>query len=233
MKPKVVAIIPAGGMGTRMNLPQKKQFVSILDKPLIQWTLGHFIEHSDIDQIIVSLPKENIEDFTKLKLPTKGKETTVVEGDVHRQGSVFNALKACSNDTDYVCIHDAVRPFINPEDISMLINAAKKDKAVIASSPVKNTIKLIEDQHIVYTLPRKSLINALTPQVFAFDLIKKSHQKASDLQLEFTDDASILEHFGYRVIYKHTSSLNFKITDIEDLKLAELIIKLKIGKENL
>jgi 2-C-methyl-D-erythritol 4-phosphate cytidylyltransferase len=225
MKSKIVAIIPAGGMGSRMKLPQKKQFVCILNKPLIQWTLDHFIEHEEIDQIVVSLPKENIEDFKKLKLSSSGKEITIVEGDRHRQGSVFNALKACSNDTDYVCIHDAVRPFVKPEDISMLIDAAKKDKAVIASSPVKNTIKLIEDQHIVYTLPRKSLINALTPQVFAFNLIKTYHRKAMELDLQFTDDASILEHFGYRVIYKHTSPLNIKITDIEDLKLAEMIIK--------
>ena len=148
-------------------------------------------------------------------------------GGEKRQNSVFNALKKCPIDTDFVMIHDGVRPFVSDKDISQLLNKAQKFKAVIPIVRVKNTIKQIKGGQVVRTIPRDNLVNALTPQVFDYQLIHNCTPTALKNRVEFTDDSSIMEYYGYPVYVLECGSENFKITDPFDYEIAKFIINKK------
>ncbi|MBT3168432.1 MAG: 2-C-methyl-D-erythritol 4-phosphate cytidylyltransferase [Candidatus Cloacimonetes bacterium] len=216
---KNIAIITAGGNGSRLQNKTKKQFLEISGKPLIFWTIEVFVNHPEIDEIIVSLPPD--EQKWQKKILAEFPKITFVEGGKERQDSVFNALKKCPVDTDFVLIHDGVRPFVSAKEISQLLIKVTTEKAVIPISKIKNTVKQIERGKIVKTVSRENLVNALTPQVFDFNLIFDCHKKAKN---NFTDDAAILEHFDYSVAVLECSSKNFKITEPFDLEIAKYIL---------
>jgi 2-C-methyl-D-erythritol 4-phosphate cytidylyltransferase len=223
---KVVAIITAGGSGKRLQTKIKKQFLHVHGRPLLFYTLDKFIEHPQIDDVIITLPQTELDEFQKvIDQEYPAKRITCILGGTERQDSVFNALSACPFDTEIVLIHDGVRPFIKAEEISDLIKIAENDKAVIPVSKIKNTIKKIDNGKILKTIPREDLVSALTPQVFQYKLILEMHKKAKSEELNFTDDAAILEHYGIPVSALETSAQNIKITDAFDLKLAEILLK--------
>ncbi len=228
MSEKNIAIITAGGSGNRMKHNLKKQFIEIEQRPLLFWTLDRFANHLELDEVIVTLPEDDFKIYSKLienEYPQA--VITIIPGGKERQDSVYRALKHCSPNTSYVLIHDGVRPFISSQDISRLLDNAAKYKAVIPVSKVKNTLKKIKDNKIVKTVPRNDLVNALTPQAFELDLILSCHEKAKAKELYFTDDAAIVEHFGFDVHTMETEPYNIKITDEYDLEIAKMIIKSK------
>jgi len=226
---KNIAIITAAGSGTRISSYKKKQFIDINHRPLLFWTIDKFVYHSEINQVIIVLPECDISKFKDkiLKEYTKAK-IEVIEGGDKRQESVKNALEVCPVDTNIVLIHDGVRPFVTQKEITSLIAEAQIKKAVIPVYKVKNTIKKIQNNKIIKTVSRDDLVNALTPQVFSFQLIKEYHQKAKNIKIEFTDDASLLEYFDHTVYTLECSSNNFKITDQTDLEIAKHIIENKL-----
>ncbi|MBT3755452.1 MAG: 2-C-methyl-D-erythritol 4-phosphate cytidylyltransferase, partial [Candidatus Cloacimonetes bacterium] len=132
--------------------------------------------------------------------------------------------------TELVLIHDGVRPFISQTDISNLIKKAQQTKAVIPVSKVKNTVKKINQDMVLETIPREDLVNAYTPQVFQFKLLKQCHDDANNKSIYCTDDAALLEHFGYPVYTLECSSHNFKITDPFDLEIAKLILENNLNR---
>ena len=230
---KNIAIITAGGSGTRIKSEKKKQFIEIMDRPLLFWTIDKFASHPDIKQIIITLPKDEIEIYkTIIEKEYQNSSILLIAGGKQRQNSVYNALVTCSKDTDLVLIHDGVRPFISQIDISNLIKKARQRKAVIPVSKVKNTIKKIEQDKVVTTVQREYLVNAFTPQVFQYKLIKQCHGNAKKIDLYCTDDAALLEHFGHTVYTLECSSHNFKITDPFDLEIAKFIIENNFLGEN-
>jgi len=221
-----VAIITAGGSGKRLHKNIKKQFIKIAGKPVLGWTLDHFVNHPQIDRIIITLPQAEIESFQIiLNKEYPDYQFTLIEGGAERQVSVLNALQACPPATKYVLIHDGVRPFISKQLISNLLQEIEQAEAILPVSKVKNTIKEVDKNEIKRTIPRANLVNALTPQVFRFPLILQLHQKAKATGLQVTDDASLCENFGYKVKYWLTDGLNFKITDSHDLEIAKFLIK--------
>ncbi|MBT4576185.1 MAG: 2-C-methyl-D-erythritol 4-phosphate cytidylyltransferase [Candidatus Cloacimonetes bacterium] len=228
---KNIVIITAGGSGTRISNEKKKQFIQIMDRPLLFWTIDKFVDHPQIDGVIITLPQDEIAVYKDLikkeynDLPIK-----IIAGGNQRQDSVYNALIYCSNSTELVLIHDGVRPFISQTDISNLIKKAQQKKAVIPVSKVKNTIKKIKQDKILQTVPREDLVNAYTPQVFQFKLLKQCHDDANNKSLYCTDDAALLEHFGYPVYTLECSSHNFKITDPFDLEIAKLILENNLNR---
>ncbi|MCK4957203.1 MAG: 2-C-methyl-D-erythritol 4-phosphate cytidylyltransferase [Candidatus Cloacimonetes bacterium] len=223
---KTVVIITAGGSGKRMNNSQKKQFMQIKGKSILAHTIEKFINNSDIDDIVISLPEAEI-DSVKVELEENFPLANLIfaKGGKERQNSVFNALKKCPSDTDFVMIHDGVRPFISSEDISRLLNKAKKYKAVIPVFKVKNTIKQVKAGKVVRTIPRDNLVNVLTPQVFEYQLIFNCTKTALENEVLFTDDSSIMEYYDYPVYVLECGSENFKITDPFDYELAKMIIE--------
>ena len=226
MNDRNIAIITAGGIGKRLIGQTKKQFIKIKGRPLLFWTVDKFVFHEEISEMIITLPQDEIYTYFKLIINEyPKKKIKIITGGNQRQDSVYNALLACPKDTSYVLIHDAVRPFVTKKEISQLLILVKEKKAVVPVSKMKNTIKKIKNSRIANTVSREDLASALTPQVFSYEIIMECHQKAKIEKLYFTDDAAILEHFGYDVWTLEYGEHNFKITDSYDLKIARYIIE--------
>ncbi len=220
-------IITAGGRGTRMSSTEKKQFMKLNGRPLLFCTIDKFVKHDLIDEIIVVLPDSELVSYKKQILQEfSGKPIVCTAGASSRQESVYNGLNAIDDTDGIVLIHDGVRPFIEKEEISLLIRTAEVTGGVIPATRVKNTVKRVEGDIVTETLDRDKLIQVHTPQVFSKELILKCHEAARhDCINRFTDDASILEYYGYKVKYIICSDRNIKITNPIDLLIAEYILK--------
>ncbi|MDP8203380.1 MAG: 2-C-methyl-D-erythritol 4-phosphate cytidylyltransferase [Candidatus Tenebribacter mawsonii] len=230
---KNIAIITAGGSGKRIKSNKKKQFIEVMNRPLLFWTIDKFAYHPDVDHVIITLPHDEIAIYQYLiEKEYSNLSLKIIVGGKQRQDSVYNALSACPEHTEIVLIHDGVRPFISQSDISNLIKEAQQKKAVIPASKVKNTIKQIKDDKVIKTIPREDLVNAFTPQVFQYKLIKQCHDDAKLKSINCTDDAVLVEYFGYQVYTLECSSHNFKITDQFDLELAKLILENNLIGDN-
>jgi len=228
---KAVAIIAAGGGGKRIlgdpamggegNLP--KQFLVLGDKPILVHTIDKFERCQLIDEIILVAPEDYL-GYCSQAITDKysfKKIKRIVCGGKERQDSVYLGLKACSNNTDIVAIHDGVRPLISPEKISESIKLCQQKKAVILAVPLKDTIKRVEDGSVVTTLDRKKLWLVQTPQVFEYRLILDAYEKAREDGFIGTDDSVLVERLGHEVTVLEGEYENIKITTAEDLAIAE------------
>ena len=226
-KPQAWAIIPASGVGQRMQARLPKQYLKIADKTIIEYTLDKMLSHDAICGAIVVLDTNdkhwdnlNYQAHKPLLLATGGKQ---------RQHSVFNGLQKLRwtiNQDCLVLVHDAVRPLVSHADISHLIAAAHQhsDGAVLAA-PVADTLKQQDQQgNIDQTISRAGLWRAFTPQGFRASLLHKALQYAIDKQHAVTDDASALEAIGLKPQLVLGSVENIKITLPEDLALATQIL---------
>jgi 2-C-methyl-D-erythritol 4-phosphate cytidylyltransferase len=232
---KVVAIIPAAGLGTRMapggkRAQPSKQFFEINGAPILIHTLRVFARNQQVSQIMVALRRNEMERFSrqleKEKLTAK---VEMVEGGEHRQESVANALaslKAAKD--DIVLVHDAVRPFVDDEIIGNVIREVEKHGAAIAGLPAVDTIKQVERAAegalITSTIPRERVVQAQTPQGFRYELIKKAFDSATGDGFVGTDEASLVERLGADVWVVMGSARNIKITTPADLELAEFLL---------
>ena len=221
----VEAIVPAAGLGVRMNSSIPKPLVKIGKKPVIVYTLEALAKNRDIKRILVAVNEDNLSRFKKVIGRYKiGKSLVFVSGGSTRGDSVENCLKQVSGETDFVLIHDAVRPFISQALISRLIRDVKESQAVICGAPVKATIKKVTRQLIVaQTLDRENIWEIQTPQVFAKALLTEAYKRYGSRA--GTDDASLVEKMGQKVKVIEGSYFNIKITTPEDLVLARAILK--------
>ena len=232
---KVIAIIPAAGLGTRMAPPGKKgqpskQFFEINGTPILIHTLRVFARHRQVTSIMVALRKTEMERFRQqLEKEKLAAKVEVVEGGEHRQDSVANALanlNASSNDV--VLVHDAVRPFVDDEIISNVIKEVEKHGAAIAGLPAVDTIKQVERTAdgaiITATISRERVVQAQTPQGFRYELIKRAFDSATADGFTGTDEASLVERLGEEVWVVMGSARNIKITTPADMELAEFLI---------
>jgi 2-C-methyl-D-erythritol 4-phosphate cytidylyltransferase len=233
---KVIVIIPAAGLGTRMAPGGKKnvaskQFVEINGIPIIFHTLRVFAGNSHVSHIVVALRKSEIERFgDQLEKEKLSDKVEVVEGGEHRQDSVAHALASLkAKDDDIVLIHDAVRPFIDDDIISNVVREAQKRGAAIAGLPAVDTIKQVdrtsEGAIITSTIPRERVVQAQTPQGFRYGLLKKAFDSALADGFVGTDEASLIERMGEEVYVVMGSARNIKITTPGDLELAEFFFK--------
>lgn len=238
---KVIVIIPAAGLGTRMAGVAKdatkpalsKQFAELAGVPIIIRTLRKFAELPEVDEIYVALRKTEQEQFApRLQQEKLSKPVRLVEGGEHRQESVANALKAVTaTDDDVVLVHDAVRPLVSSDIILNVIEQVKKTGAAIAGVPAVDTIKQVERTAegavITTTVPRERAVLAQTPQGFKFSVIKKAFDEALNDGFTGTDEASLIERMGGDVSVVMGSPRNLKITTPADLELAEFYIAQK------
>jgi 2-C-methyl-D-erythritol 4-phosphate cytidylyltransferase len=227
MKNKISAIITAAGKSVRMNLPVKKQFMQLAGKPIIVHTVEKFLKAKIFDKIIITISLEDRKLaekilFSEYNLPKK--KFIIVDGGVTRQQSVFNALKMCSKSTDYVVIHDGVRPLVKVKEIQEIVKLTEEKRAVTLGIPVKNTIKRIKQNRVISTLDREQLWEIFTPQAFWFQIIYDAHKQAVDTGFFANDDAELVEILGKDVFVLQGSLENIKITDKFDLKIAEAIL---------
>ena len=232
---KVVVIIPAAGLGTRMAGASKrpapsKQFTEIKGVPILVHTVRKFVSVPQVSEICIALRKPEMEHTEdRLKKEVGGKKLRVVEGGEHRQESVANGLAAIqAAPDDLILVHDAVRPFVDGDVIGNVIQAAQKHGAAIAGLPAVDTIKQVdrtaEGAIITSTIPRERVVMAQTPQGFRYDVIKKAFDEATADGFTGTDEASLVERSGHEVAVVMGSARNIKITTPADLELAELFM---------
>ena len=244
---KVVVIIPAAGLGTRMgsvspgskpkDKQQKaapsKQFTELGGTPILIRTLRKFAIVEAVSEIWIALREHEIAGFRK-RLQSEAKDVLqkkleFVVGGEHRQQSVENALNAISAAADdIVLVHDAVRPFVTEEIIQEVITATGKYGAAIAALPAVDTIKQVERTAegaiIKATIPRAGVVMAQTPQAFRYSVIKKAFDEASADGFLGTDEASLVERSGHDVAVVMGSPRNIKITAPGDMELAEFYL---------
>lgn len=221
----VSAIILAGGKGKRMGKDISKQFILVKDKPIIYYTIKKFSDCKLIDEIILVLPKDEIEYCKKEVLEKYSlKVDKIIEGGKERQDSVYNGLKALKN-SDIVLIHDGARPFVSEKIILDGIENAKKYGAAAPGVMPKDTIKVKDDfSFSKETLKRESLIAIQTPQVFKKDIIVKCHERVREDNVSVTDDTMVVEKYGYKVYLYDGDYTNIKVTTPEDLILCEYLV---------
>lgn len=223
-----VAIVLAGGRGSRMNSDIPKQYMPVCDRPVLFYSLKVFEEHEKIQEVILVAP-ENDKDYCKKEIIDKyefKKVKRIVAGGSERFNSVYNALKNIRGG-GYVFIHDAARPCITKKIIDRLYEAVKIHNAVVAAVKSKDTVKISEDGFVSSTPDRNNVWIVQTPQVFKTENIKKAYDVMMAAQnVSVTDDAMVMEHYGEDKIYLCEASYsNIKITTGEDIFTVENFFK--------
>ena len=225
---KATAIVVAAGKGKRMGANYNKQFIQLRNKPILAYTL-EVLQKSNIIQNIILVVGETEVEFCKEMVVSKytlDKVSHVIPGGSERKDSVQKGLLMLGDDCDVVLVQDGARPFLTEDMINMSIETAMLEGAVIVAVPVKDTIKIAnDDMEVVETLERSRLWAVQTPQTFKKDVIIGAYQKLGDNQLEITDDASVVEGLGIKVKILMGNYKNIKITTPEDLLIAEEILK--------
>ena len=228
-KNKYFLVVPASGIGQRMNSKIPKQYLklenglSILDQCLESTLSSEFISG-----FIVALDKKD-KLFKSSVFAAHEKLISIVNGGKERFHSVQSALSELSQiakPDDWVLVHDAVRPCIKKDDIHKLIEEVGDDKVGgILADKVVDTVKQKNSNGLVSTIDRKKLHLAQTPQMFRFGILKEAIEKAIKLNIHVTDESEALECLGYSIRIVDGSSSNIKITTQKDLELANYYLK--------
>jgi 2-C-methyl-D-erythritol 4-phosphate cytidylyltransferase len=227
-RPKVFAIIPAAGSGTRIGGDIRKQFLLLKGKPIIVHTLQQFEHCPDVDEIAIALPESAMSEMEKIVHHFRlHKVSKMVMGGAKRQDSVYNVLNRLSlKESDIVFVHDGVRPFIETKRISHLLKVCKEyDASVLAVQP-KDTIRRSSGGGFFdQTMDRTALWLIQTPQAFRAKLLVKAFEKAKKDKFYSTDEAALVERLGVKIRIVEGSYDNIKITTPEDLELGLLILE--------
>lgn len=228
MKDKCIAVVLAGGKGTRMNSKIPKQYIELDNIPLLYYSLKQFQESDIISEIILvtgkgeeSYCRENIID--KYKIDKVSKITT---GGKERFNSVYNALEAIKC-ADYVFVHDGARPLLKKETINKLYEEVKIHKACVVGVKSKDTVKLSNTSGFIAETPNRDNVWIIqTPQVFEYSILKKSYNLLMEKeQINVTDDAMVVESMlDIKVKLVEGEYTNIKVTTPSDLLIANAFI---------
>ncbi len=214
-------------MGKRMGSDRNKLLITLLDKPLLAWTLmaaeraqsiswigiiGQLDDRNDIDTILADI--------------CLSKPVQFIQGGATRQESVYNGLQALPESAERVLIHDGARCLATPDLFDRCAEVLATHQGLIAAVTVKDTIKIVDRAGIVESTPdRANLWAAQTPQGFEVKLLKACHEKGRNLGWEVTDDAALFEKCGLPVTIVQGEETNLKITTPVDLAIAEFILR--------
>ena len=213
------AIITAAGSGRRFG--EAKQFKKLHGKPLYQYSLDIFIKSRLFDEIILVIPNSNQEKVQKEIKRKYSSQVSLIIGGPDRQDSVKNAIQNSNPNIDLVVIHDAARPFITTTLIEKCISACEtSDGAIIAMQP-NDTIKFSKDNIVEKTIDRSNIWMAQTPQAFNKRKILEAYSSSDFDDLIVTDESSLMEKLGYKIMIVPGTGKNFKITTFDDWERAE------------
>lgn len=230
MKKSISVIVPAAGLGKRFGSGTNKPFHPLLDKPLLVWALELFELVEEIEEVIPVLKESDMAAgvgiFEKYNL---SKIKRVAPGGDERQDSVYNGLRLLKEQNQLVLIHDGARPLINKETITTAIDNITGFDGVVVGVPVKDTIKEAAGDVVKMTLKRDSIWAIHTPQVFRYDTIIKAYDNAMAENFYSTDDSALVERIGGKVKIMMGSYENIKITTPEDMRMAEFLLRQRIG----
>ncbi|MEG0071928.1 MAG: 2-C-methyl-D-erythritol 4-phosphate cytidylyltransferase [Raoultibacter sp.] len=228
--PKTAAIILAGGSGERFGQEGGKQLVEIAGKPILTWSAEAFDAVPDIGLIVVVVPEDRREEYLKAAIDPFPFVTPVVlaPSGAIRQESAFSGLEYVPDEFEYVVLHDGARPLISSDLIAHAINILKGnidcDGAVVAHQAV-DTLKVVENGVIVGTPDRAVFWNAQTPQVFRSGIYRRAHASALSDGFVGTDDSSLIERLGGRVLVVEGKRDNIKLTVPEDYLMLAAAVK--------
>ncbi|WP_034411331.1 2-C-methyl-D-erythritol 4-phosphate cytidylyltransferase [Candidatus Photodesmus katoptron] len=222
----IVAIVPAAGVGSRMKTSIPKQYLMLSGKTVLEYSVEKLLSHPLINKIVIAIADFDPY-YPELSL-SSNPDVIKVSGGKDRANSVLSALKYVKEHrlSKWVIVHDVVRPCIQLSDINKLIKKAlNHDVGAILSIPVRDTIKYADKQkNVRYTLDRSSLWHALTPQMFKTEILFHALDKALSLGLKITDESSALENLEKRPALVIGRADNIKITQREDLYLANFFL---------
>ncbi|MGC6358956.1 2-C-methyl-D-erythritol 4-phosphate cytidylyltransferase [Bisgaard Taxon 45] len=226
-KRNIVAVVPAAGIGSRMQADKPKQYLHIHGKTILEHTLSVLLAYPLIEKIILAVAPNDpyLSTLPVLAHP----KIQVVEGGENRADSVLNGLKAIKSAVQnaknvWVMVHDAARPCLTHQDLDKLVQVEDPQGAILAI-PATDTIKrALHNLQIQHTEDRSQLWLAQTPQFFPMDTLTQALEQALQQGLQLTDEASAMEFAGFRPHLVAGRSDNIKVTRPEDLALAEFYL---------
>lgn len=226
MTRQIIAVIPASGVGSRMQAEKPKQYLTLKGKTILEHTVSLFLDHPKISKVIVAVAKDDpyYQQISLLKSP----KIQIVFGGKTRADSVFNALQQIEEDA-WALVHDAARPCLKRSDLDKLLQIESEHGGILAI-PAVDTMKRAEGLHILHTEDRSTLWHALTPQFFPAKILSDALASAFANKQTVTDEASAMELSGYQPLLVAGRSDNLKITRPEDLALAEFYLTHNLEK---
>lgn len=233
----IAAIIAAAGVGKRMGHQLPKPYLPLGGKPILAHTLKVFEAIPEIREVTVVVHPDDLDycqDNVIARFNFK-KVLRLVPGGKERQDSVYHALKALKNEDELeiVLVHDGVRPFVTPEMVRQVIDAARRHGGAVLGLPAQDTLKKVDTEGLVCrTLDRNDIWQIQTPQAFQAPLLWRAFTEAYSRDFYGTDEAALLEELHQTVAVVAGSPFNLKITTPEDLELAEAIMSLRRRKKS-
>lgn len=216
----VAAVIVAAGDGKRFG--ERKQFVFLKGKPVLEWTLEAFNDHPEVDSIILVLPGE---EDGKHYVHRYDKIAEVVRGGERRQDSVWQGFRLIDRTaTEVVLVHDGARPFPSRDLITRVIVGAREHGAVVPVVTSDDTLKEVENGEVLRTLDRGRVFRAQTPQGFRLDVLQDALEAARKERFYGTDESLLVEKRGHRVVTVQGEQGNIKITNPQDIRIAEALL---------
>lgn len=221
-----VAIIAAGGRGERMGGGRAKQFREISGTPIIIHTLSRFERCASIAEAVAVVPAGSEPELLALAAAHGiSKLGRAVAGGPTRAESVWRGLQAVDPSARVVAVHDAVRPFVTPDEIDRVVAEAERAGAAILAFRAVDTVKEAEGGSVRRTLERSRLWHAQTPQCFRHGLLREAYERALADGLDATDDSALVERLGAAVRIVEGAARNIKITSPQDFALAEVMMR--------
>jgi 2-C-methyl-D-erythritol 4-phosphate cytidylyltransferase len=226
-----LAIIVAGGVGSRFGRSEGKQLASIAGAPMLAHTVDAFRRAGSIGHIVLVCHPDRVDEYRDavggLRESTP---VSVVPGGETRQDSVASGLRHMPEGHEIVAVHDGARPLVLPETIDRAVAALLEDRSiggVVVGHPAFDTLKLVESAVVEETPDRSRFWIAQTPQVFRTEVLLEAHAQATTSGEFGTDDSAIVERIGETVVMLEGPRDNFKVTVEEDVALAEAVLRFR------
>lgn len=235
LKHAIWALVPAAGIGKRMQSDIPKQYLLLNDRPVIEHTVNTLLNNKHISGLVVALQSDDTY-WQGIKIASD-KPVLVAPGGEERADSVLNALtllmqhESYNENTDWVMVHDAVRPCLRQQDIEKLVLEVEDNAGGLLALPVRDTMKRQNasrkeaNASVATTVERENLWHALTPQYFPASALKEALEKALYNKQTITDESSAMEMAGFSPRLIHGNEDNIKITRPDDLRLASLYLQ--------
>jgi 2-C-methyl-D-erythritol 4-phosphate cytidylyltransferase len=225
----LTAIIVAAGDSRRMGFD--KLFVAIAGKPVIAHTICAFQRTNSVNEIIVVAREDRHDEIKTIVRDEKSEKVrSIIPGGKHRQDSVRAGLDHLDSATRWVAVHDAARPLITPEQIERVFQQCANHGAAALAEPINDTLKRADSDLLVSgSVDRDQLYAMQTPQIFERQLIEEAYRAVCAENIFVTDEVSVVERMGRKVVLVVNSDFNFKITYPRDLPLADFVLKQRMG----
>lgn len=228
---RIAALIMAGGTGERFGRPGGKQLAPLHGRPVLSWSLSAFEGVVEVGLIIVVCPEDREAEYRSeaVHAAARGTPVRLAASGPTRQQSVANGLALLPEETEIVIVHDGARPLVTPKLIAAALVSFGESGAdgLVVGYPSSDTLKVVEDGEVIHTPDRSPYWAVQTPQIFTRAALVRAHETALEREWAVTDDASLVERCGGRVVVFEGPRDNIKITSAEDLQIADAALQFR------